>query len=155
MHDGTAFVCVVCERRFAHKAFLERHRTAHTFAKPIACNFEGCDKMFSRNGQMLMHNRTVHGNVRKYRCAHCDNTFTNSESLTRHRRMHTGERPYACTECEMRFTQKGNLQVHFRAKHTLERPYACDVDACEKKFARNDHMLNHKREVHEKVRRNM
>jgi hypothetical protein len=47
MHDGTAFACDFCEKQFDRVTNLERHRIAHTFAKPFACNVDGCGKKFT------------------------------------------------------------------------------------------------------------
>jgi uncharacterized Zn-finger protein len=126
MHNGTAFACDLCLKRFDRKAALKRHRIVHTFAKPYACDVDGCEKKFTQNSDMLKHKGAVHKKVPgKYRCEECDYVFTNSGNLRRHRQTHTGERPFACTDCDRKFAQKSNLQQHFDVKHSLERPVAC------------------------------
>ncbi len=126
MHDGTAFACEFCARRFDTNASLRRHRIAHTFARPYACDVDGCEKKFSLKGNMQTHKRTVHERVPgNYRCEQCDRACGTLYQLNIHRRIHTGDRPFACTDCAAKFSQKSGLQTHFRTMHTLERPYAC------------------------------
>jgi uncharacterized Zn-finger protein len=147
MHDGTAFACDFCEKRFDLKTALKRHRIAHTFAKPYACDVDGCEKKFATDSYVLLHKRTVHEKVpRKYRCEQCDRACGTLSKLNSHRRAHTGERPYACTECASKFSNKSNLQTHYRWKHTLERPHACAH--CSKAFVTTSERNGHQRRMH-------
>jgi KRAB domain-containing zinc finger protein len=142
--DERPFACNKCDRRFSTKRGAQQHRIAHTFAKPYACDVDGCEKKFTQKGNMLTHKRNVHEMVAgKYPCEQCNRACDTPDKLKTHRRIHTGERPYACTECAMKSGCKSVLQTHYRRKHTSERQYACAH--CERTFATSSFKGYHQR----------
>jgi KRAB domain-containing zinc finger protein len=112
------FACDKCDKRFSTKHEAQRHRSAHTVSKPFMCDVDGCEKRFTAKDNVLVHKRTVHEKVRKYRCEHCDRAFAGSTELMRHRRLHTGERPYVCKECAKTFVRRACARTHLCVKHS-------------------------------------
>ena len=59
---------------------------------------------------------------KKFKCDHCEKTFTSKYKHIEHVRVHTGEKPYECTVCDKSFARKDGLTSHLRV-HTGEKPF--------------------------------
>jgi KRAB domain-containing zinc finger protein len=146
MHNGNAFNCDVCEKRFDHMGNLNKHRVVHTLSKLFACDVHRCEKTFAYKDSVKAHKLQVHDEVSHvYRCEQCARTFAKPCDLRTHRQRHTRRRPFACTACAMKFIGKSELQGYFRAKHTTERPYECDI--CAQRFL-TKHAVQRHRSAH-------
>lgn len=100
----------------------KKQRTSSDNKKEFRCNVEGCNKVFDRNSNLIVHTRS-----------------------------HTDEKPFICSLCQMGFTQKSNLTVHVRT-HTGEKPFKCQVPYCNETFHRNDYLKKHMQKIHNQMK---
>lgn len=93
-HASTGLKCSICDKLFNSRRGLNQHRVTHADERnQIACTFDGCEKVFHRNSNMLAHFKLKHEN-RKFDCTHdgCNLQLSTKQKLKQHIRViHLGE----------------------------------------------------------------
>jgi KRAB domain-containing zinc finger protein len=151
----------------------------HFTDKKFVCNIDDCKKAFKTYNSYYAHKRKHQvKNSAKYNCASCDKVFTSHSVLLTHVKSHTGE-TFTChyEGCTKAYTHKQNLNMHLLTVHTQSgKVFKCEqcsktlsnsnalrihlakvhnaaktkiCDSCDLKFA-SDQLLNvHKKQVHQ------
>ena len=127
--DENPFKCTTCSKACSNRPDLKKHERVHTGERPFIC--KTCKKAFSQLGDLKKHER-IHTGEKPYKCKICAKSFSTSTYLIIHERIHTGEKPFQCKICKKCFRFHAALQTHVRL-HSGEKPYQCKT--CDKKFA--------------------
>lgn len=119
-----------CQILFESQKELDEHKVTHE--KLYKCDFEKCEKSFTKLVNLRKHLSSHYKNKKKYHCPFegCNKSFSVSYSLTSHYRIHTGNMPFKCDVCGKNFFDKANWQYHSSNIHN--------------KIIRNDLICQHK-----------
>ncbi len=121
--------CEFCDRRFAIKCFLDRHKkSVHENIRKYKC--DKC--VFSTDCKKLLeeHIQAIHSEVKPaIKCELCHKTFTFNSNLKRHKKSVHGDRQrYKCSfvpGCNFASYFKTDLDNHYGRVHLKEKPYSC------------------------------
>ncbi|XP_062542328.1 zinc finger protein 26-like [Armigeres subalbatus] len=96
-------------------------------------------------GKLVMYMKDhmrMHEKDKKFKCPHCDRSFSQSNNLIYHIRKHTGEKPFPCDKCDKSFICKSHLLSHARS-HENDKPFQCEF--CSKRFNQACNLTKHLR----------
>ncbi|TFY59614.1 hypothetical protein EVJ58_g5676 [Rhodofomes roseus] len=113
--------------------------------KRYTCDFDGCDKSYSKPSRLAEHQRS-HTGDRPFICATCQKSYLRESHLQAHSRSHLPEsaRPFVCeeAECGKRFWTSQHLRVHANL-HKGEMPFNCAEPSCDATFAKQYQLREH------------
>ena len=52
----------------------------------------------------------THTSEKPYKCAHCEEAFSQTSNLKTHMMTYTGERPHQCSQCDKTFSNTFDLK---------------------------------------------
>ncbi|RXM31883.1 Zinc finger protein Xfin [Acipenser ruthenus] len=139
--ETVTHTCIFCEKQFANRKLLVRHREVHRYQTRFRCT--RCDKSFTVRKSYLQHRRKHlaeeeeeeergKGKSRSYEddsdsepclpCHVCGKSFASVAALEEHQRSHLGKKPHECGQCGQSFLQESQLRQHQRGH---ESPFQC------------------------------
>jgi KRAB domain-containing zinc finger protein len=83
----------------------------HTGERPYSCPHQNCPKKFKTFSQLKYH-KSIHSDLRQYKCEDCDLGFNRRSTLNIHKLTHSGVKPFKCLYCNKSFSQKSNWKKH-------------------------------------------
>uniref|UniRef100_A0A182Q7D0 C2H2-type domain-containing protein n=1 Tax=Anopheles farauti TaxID=69004 RepID=A0A182Q7D0_9DIPT len=144
--------CMVCGEKFQSRDVWVAHLAVHTVERPFQCHI--CLAQFKTKYVQQNHIRTVHENVRSYRCPICVEPirmFKSKRTLEDHMRYHTGERPFVCCICKITFSSGSVHRNHMYRVHREMRKKDRRCNYCGKVFDRILDLKRHQTSYCEKI----
>uniref|UniRef100_A0A182NKX7 Protein krueppel n=1 Tax=Anopheles dirus TaxID=7168 RepID=A0A182NKX7_9DIPT len=144
--------CMVCGEKFQSRDVWVAHLAVHTVERPFQCHI--CLAQFKTKYVQQNHIRTVHENVRSYRCPICiepSRMFKSKRTLEDHMRYHTGERPFVCCICKITFSSGSVHRNHMYRVHREMRKKDRRCNYCGKVFDRILDLKRHQTSYCEKI----
>jgi hypothetical protein len=153
--------CPHCDFRTAHKFSLTQHvKLIHLkIRKTFKCSH--CEDKFTNRTSLNQHIFNFH-NLTHIRCVDCDQAFTSDDQLKQHKetlkchaRKATDEdfeetpSGVTCKLCNRKYRNKKEWITHYFNHHKFKT--VCDI--CNVKLATYASLKNHKKTIHEKIKR--
>ena len=172
----TGYRCKNCDVFYPRKWHMKLHIRTHTGEKPYICDYQGCNKVFSRPGSLSEHKRRNHEKQFHHTCPICDKKFYGRSDMLIHIVIHDEARQSrerflppkmlkllkeveefnfegqlivsncVCDKCGKIFNKKYGKERHVKSVHS--RQYNCGVGSCGKSFYANSGLLSHSKEIH-------
>ncbi|XP_053165318.1 transcription factor IIIA isoform X2 [Hemicordylus capensis] len=115
--------------------------------RPFVCDFEGCNKGFTRYFHLKRHFLT-HTGEKEFMCIAygCNKRFTTRSNLNKHIERRHQQRQFVCDfeDCGESFKKHQQLRVH-QAQHTSEPLFKCIHEGCGKSFSTPGHLKRHEK----------
>ncbi|QLG72267.1 hypothetical protein HG535_0C06220 [Zygotorulaspora mrakii] len=115
--------------------------------KRYFCDYEGCNKCFTRPSLLTEHQLSVHQGIKPFKCHICERSFAKKSHLERHLLSHSAEKPFHCSYCDKSFTTSQQLKRH-EITHT--KSFKCPYPDCSESFYKHPQLRAHILAVHEK-----
>ncbi|XP_067635816.1 zinc finger protein 585A-like [Eurosta solidaginis] len=155
-HQGLKpFVCEQCGRSFnkADRCRLHVREMHAPVALQYICTYEGCDKVFTREGTYQRHYQLKHKYVkrepRKFVCEVCGSTYTNATKFKEHCYKHAPveEYPFKCNDCGKRYRANKSFKEH-QLRHSGVKKFICPYCGMKKptKYELRSHINSHTKE---------
>ena len=107
VHPPTCETCgKACETNRALKAHMDIEHASLDDRKRFECDFPGCGRKFTKNGNLKVHFQTVHVKQKNFACGTCDLGESNQKVEGWDRQ-----------GCGASFGTKANLEEHVRTQH--------------------------------------
>ena len=98
----------------------------------FACCGKDCQYITIDEGMLLYHIKTLHKDLRKYKCPHCTNTSVPFSDLGHHLKCH-GELLFKCGHCLYYHWQKRTAEAHAAEEHATRKYFVKNVREDEEK----------------------
>ena len=156
------YACQECDKSYAHKVSLERHKKSHQEAgSVITC--DKCDKTFTRQDSLWKHRSRVHnllnmniGEILQKEdncCNLCEQKFDNKDELLAHISLKacfsvlTKEEKFQCNDCHKSYKYKSDLNRHVKFSHAASKEmWTCKE--CGQKFSYKSSFSRHMKDQH-------
>jgi len=147
-HKIGGYQCDMCTKMCPSMQRLKIHVQENHTGQTFSCST--CMKVFKNKGLCVAHESTHSGKV--YECEYCIDTFISEAGKAKHVKFQHTENfeKFTCEECGRAFNQKTSLNTHIKF-HQRHPDLVCDV--CGKLFHKRYAKVQHKKIVHENIRR--
>lgn len=134
------FTCDLCNKSFKENRHLVVHMNTHLPDEEKFTNSCSiCGKKYSSIFSLRQHVKVVHVNQAKFKCQHCDKSFSRKANLDSHLNVHSMEKRFECSHCGLMLKTKANLRVH-------QKLHSDDIVVCkfcDKRFKTSNQLINH------------
>ncbi|XP_045456450.1 gastrula zinc finger protein XlCGF26.1-like [Melitaea cinxia] len=141
--DGTlVYKCEKCDRKYVHKALIERHIKSHIEKRPFLCKL--CGKTYQTASIIVSHGKMHTGEV--YTCLYnCGYQSVHKHVIKDHEKRHRKEFKYKCETCGKGFQVRTSYEQHQNI-HNGIKPFSCEI--CGMKFHLHKYLTTHRSNVH-------
>ena len=121
--------------------------TTSSRLKTYFCDYQDCNKAFTRPSLLTQHQATVHQGMKPFECNQCERAFARRSHLERHLLSHLSneEKPYHCSVCG-----KGVITMQQLRRHeiTHTKSFECPYQNCNESFYKHPQLRSHILSVH-------